>query len=252
MGGRVFEQQHRVKYYECDTTQKLTLPMLINVALHASGVQGHRLGVGDDVVAEKGLAWIIIQYEVLVERMPDFFELITVTTQATSYNKLFCYRQFKLYGADNELCVTINSTFALIDTVNRKMARIPEDIVAPYEAPFSKKLIRTAKPDKVAEENFSSTDYRVRYLDIDRNRHVNNSKYFEWTMDTLDYAFLTTHKLDYANIKFEKEVYYGNLIQSLKSEKPQSDGKVITSHRIVTGEMVNCEASFLWSKTAGD
>ncbi|SDQ21838.1 acyl-ACP thioesterase [Carnobacterium viridans] len=246
MSGKIYEKEHQIKYYECDTTQKMTLSMLLNIMLHVSGEQSHLLGVGDEVLAEKGLAWIILQYEVKVERMPAFYETITITTQATSYNKLFCYRIFKVYDTKGNLCVTVNSTFALMNVKERKMARVPDEIVAPYEAEFTKKLVRSPKPIKVDEENMISKEYRVRYLDIDSNRHVNNSKYIEWAIDTLNLEFLTTHEIKRMTIKFEKEVHYGQLIHSEMSATKNTDNDMTTAHRIVAEGVTNCEASIEW------
>ena len=250
MSGKIYEKEHQIKYYECDTTQKMTLSMLLNIMLHVSGEQSYLLGVGDEVVAEKDLAWIILQYGVEIERMPAFYESIKITTQATSYNKLFCYRTFKAYDTQGNLCVTVKTTFALMNVKERKMARVPEELIAPYEAKFTKKLIRTPKPEKVNEEKKTSKDYHVRYLDIDSNRHVNNSKYVEWAMDTLDFEFLTTHEIETMTIKFEKEVHYGQLIHSEMSSTKTQDNKVVTAHRIVAEGVTNCEASIIWKTLA--
>lgn len=245
MSGEIYQARHLVKYYECDTNKKMTLPMLVNIMIHTSGEQSHLLGVGDDFVNELGLSWVILQYELKFKRVPEFAEEVTITTQALSYNKLFCYREFKVYDSNGEECVTAKTTFALIDTEKRKMARIPEEIIAPYNVEFNKKLVRTPKPEKVGD-NAESTEYRVRFLDIDRNQHVNNSKYFEWALDSLDYDFLTSHDLDYVNIKFEKEVHYGHMITSSVSITELEDGRVSTAHKITTAETVNCELSIIW------
>lgn len=247
MSGEIYKAKHLVKYYECDTTKKMTLPMLSNIMIHTSGEQSHLLGVGDDFVNELGLSWVILQYEMKFTRVPEFAEEITITTQALSYNKLFCYREFKVFDANGEECVTALTTFALINTEKRKMARIPEEIITPYNVEFNKKLVRTPKPEKIGEEA-ASTEYRVRFLDIDRNQHVNNSKYFDWALDSLEYDFLTSHELDYVNIKFEKEVHYGNEITSSVSMTELEDGRVSTAHQISTGDTINCELSIIWKE----
>lgn len=248
MTEQIFEKKHQINYYECDTNQQLTIPMLINIMIQVSGEQSHQLGVGDEELAKKGLAWIVLQYEMKIEQIPTAHQTIKVTTQALSYNKLFCYREFKVYDEAGNLCVTAQSTFALLDIEKRKMVRVQEEVVAPFQTPFLKKLIRTPKPEKITEETAVTSEYHVRYLDIDSNRHVNNSKYIDWALDTLDYDFLTSQKLTYLNIKFEKEVYYGNRIQSQMSLRETTEGKTITAHRIMTGDVVNSEASMEWQK----
>lgn len=43
-----YEIKRRVEYYEADTTQKLSLPMILNYAVLASKCQSDELGVGQD------------------------------------------------------------------------------------------------------------------------------------------------------------------------------------------------------------
>lgn len=246
MENQIFESEHKINYYECDANQQLTISMLVNIMMQVSGEHSQELGVGDEDLAEKGLAWIVLQYAIEIKQMPTAHQKIKVSTQALSYNKLFCYREFNIYDEKGTLCVTAKSTFALLDIEKRKMVRIQDEVVAPFQTPFSKKIIRTPKPEKIINDQMVENEYRVRYLDIDTNLHVNNSKYLDWAIDTLDYEFLTTHKLTHLNVKFEKEVYYGNQIKSQMSLFENEEGKLISAHRILTGEVVNSEASMTW------
>ena len=186
MGNQVFESEHKINYYECNANQQLTISMLVNIMMQASGEHSQELGVGDDDLAEKGLAWIVLQYAIDIKQIPTARQKIKVSTQALSY--------------------------------------------------------------KIVEDKMTENEYRVRYLDIDTNLHVNNSKYLDWAIDTLDYEFLTTHKLTHLNIKFEKEVYYGNQIKSQMSLFENEEGELISAHRIMTGDVVNSEASMTWEK----
>lgn len=247
MAGKKYSKKHQVRSYECDQTEKMTLPMLMNVMMEVSGEQSDQLKRGAKEMTDAGLGWIIIQYTFDIKRMPRLQETIEVETQAMKYNKIFTYRNFTAYDQQGEPLVEVQTTFAAIDMTKRKMARITEDLIAPYEAPFVKRLERTPKPEPVDREAASSLPYRVRYFDIDSNRHVNNSKYAEWAINPLGQDFLNTHEMTYANIKFDKEVFYGELIESVYSVKEEEE-EVITSHRIESNGILNCEAQFNWKK----
>ncbi|MDW5524760.1 thioesterase [Carnobacterium maltaromaticum] len=246
MSGLIYEQKHRIKYYECDATKKISVPMLLNIMLYVSGKQGKLLNVGDDVVAQHGLSWIILQTEINVERLPKANEEITVVTQPQSYNKFFTYREFKVYDEAGELCVTTHCTFAMMDFNKRKMVRIVDELVAPYEVEATKKLVRTPKPEIVNQEAAKTIDYRVRYLDIDANQHVNNAKYLDWFLDSLGLEFIKNHELKSINVKYEKEVSYGNWVQCEVSQKVQEDGRILTAHQINNDGIPSCEASMTW------
>ncbi|WP_277630796.1 acyl-[acyl-carrier-protein] thioesterase [Atopococcus tabaci] len=247
MSGKKYSRPHQVRSYECDQTQKMTLPMLLNILMEVSGEQSRLLERGEEDMMKRGLGWIILQYTMDIQRMPRMGETVEVETQAVQYNKIFTYRHFTVYDKQGKTLVKVQTTFAAIDLEKRKMARITEDLIAPYEAPFEKRLVRVAKPEPVDDDHAHTTPYRVRFFDIDSNRHVNNSRYVDWTLDALGQDFLTTHEMTHANIKFDKEVLYGQMIDSVCSVR-EEHGTVVTSHRIQREGTTHCAAHFYWKK----
>lgn len=134
----------------------------------------------------------------------------------------------------------------MMDFNKRKMVRIVDELVAPYEVEATKKLVRTPKPEIVDQEAAKTIDYRVRYLDIDANQHVNNAKYLDWFLDSLGLEFIKNHELKSINVKYEKEVSYGNWVQCEVSQKVQEDGRILTAHQINNDGIPSCEASMTW------
>lgn len=235
-----------IAYYMCDRHQNLTLPMLVNLLLDVSEKQSESLKRDEAFVKARGLSWIILHYEFLIERMPQLKEIVQIETYATEYNKLFTYREFIVKDAHDKTLVKVKTTFALLDTEKRKMARITEDIVEPYKADFSKKIRRNQKPQDINLNDFKEKTYAVRYFDIDGNNHVNNSHYINWLLDSLDSSFLSHHKIRHGIITFDKEVNeYQNVYSRMSHRK---EDKLITDHQIKTSEATHCSASFEWVK----
>ena len=92
---------------------------------------------------------------------------------------------------------------------------MPDEVVAPYEADKTKKLLRG--PRYKALENPIETLYRVRYFDLDMNGHVNNSKYLEWMLDVFDLDFLTKYTPAHIDLKYVKEIHHGSEIYQVMS-----------------------------------
>ena len=65
-----FEMQHQITYYECDPKGYLTLGMLINLAVLASGSQSEALEIGEAAVKEVGGGWVITSYDIFVDHFP--------------------------------------------------------------------------------------------------------------------------------------------------------------------------------------
>lgn len=237
-----YEIERRVAYYEADTTQKLSLPMILNLAVLASKNQSDELGVGQDYHLAMGLGWVILQYEVTIKRRPKVGELMRIQTYAAEYNPFFVRRPFIFFDESGDEIIKVSSIWTMLDIKNRRMARLPQAIVDKYDAELVKQVPRIPNPIKITgDDTVIENDYHVRYLDIDANQHVNNSKYFEWMQDVLSPEYLMTHEVTHINLKFENEIRLGHTILS---QVVLGDGE--TRHRIMMGDTVSAEAEFKW------
>lgn len=248
MSGLKFRTIHQVKGYECDLQGEMALPALINALVHVSGMQSDSLGNTEESMSELGLSWIIVQYNITVDRMPKKGEPITLETEAVSYNRFFTYRVFRAFDEKDGLLVEIFTTFSIMNLETRKLVRVEKSLVEPYQADETRSLVRQPKPLPVDNEKKAEQLFRVRYLDIDGNKHVNNSKYFDWIINTVDLDFLLNHQIKTINIKYEKEVEYGNMVTSEWSVNDQEDGTVLTAHQIINGDTIACSANIIWEK----
>ena len=122
-----------------------------------------------------------------INRMPKVDEKVRIVTEAESYNRYFCYRNFWLYDEAGNECVFVQSIFVMMSYETRSMVPVVPEIMAPFESMAIKGSKRFPRIKKIDSEKASQKEYRVRYFDIDGNQHVNNVHYFEWMLDALDY-----------------------------------------------------------------
>ncbi|WP_203264633.1 acyl-ACP thioesterase domain-containing protein [Streptococcus uberis] len=239
--GLVYQETFTMPFDLCDVKQDAKLPLLLAYCLTVSGRQSAKLARSDDYVLENyNLVWIITDYEVSIKRLPKFNETITIETEAISYNKFFCYRQFHIYDQEGNLLMDILTYFALMDPDTRKVASIPEDLVQPYQSECVKKMRRAPKMREL--ENPQVKTYHVRYFDIDMNGHVNNSKYLDWMYDVLSYDFLRHHRPRQLQLKYIKEVAPGD--QDIESAF-QLEG-LTSYHHIRSQGQINAQAIIDW------
>ncbi|MBL1228867.1 acyl-[acyl-carrier-protein] thioesterase [Enterococcus sp. BWB1-3] len=241
--GKSYTMPYEVAYYDGDITKRMTLPSMLAVVIKTSEEQSALLGRGAEFVAGFGLGWVITNYEIEIKRLPMVGENIQITTQAMSYNKYFCYRNFWIHDEAGEECVQIKSTFVLMNKKNRKMSNVLEEIIAPYESEKIKKIYRNEKIEKIESGVFHN--YRVRFFDIDGNQHVNNAIYFNWLLDVLGYEFLSKHQPLRVNVKFDKEVEYGHEVES-HYEVLENETGPWTRHEIRIEDQLYCEANIQW------
>jgi medium-chain acyl-[acyl-carrier-protein] hydrolase len=238
----IFSKDYQVPYYESDAQGNMKLPSIYNIALQISGEQSESLGRSDDWLHETyGLTWVVVEYDTHITRLPKIHETIMIETQATAWNKFFCYRDFTFKDKDGQELLVIHTTFCLIDMASRKVGSVIEDIVAPYESEKIRSIIRGHKFTPL--ENALTRDYHVRFLDIDANQHVNNSKYVDWMIDMLPYDMLVNQHPTRIFMKYVKEVYYGTPVTSRMAI---GEGNV-TYHEITSDEL-NAQAEIEWTE----
>ena len=239
-----YSEKHQIPYYECDTTRYLQIPTMVKMLIKISGAQSEKLGVSDEYMASLGLGWIILQHDLEIKRMPEAGETITLTTEAESYNKFFCYRNFWIHDEAGEECAVMETTFAVMDMKERKMGSVSESIIAPFESDKIKRIKRGEKISPV-EASIAEKNYTVRFYDIDANKHVNNAVYLDWVVDVLDAEFLMTHVPEKISIKFNKEVRYG---EEITSSYEWDESELISRHLITAKGESSAEANIKWLK----
>ena len=182
-------------------------------------------------------------YAIEIDRLPRYNEKVTITTEAVSYNKIFCYRNFYITDETGQQIMLFKTTFALMDYETRKVAEVPDEVVAPYEADKTKKLLRG--PRYKALENPIETLYRVRYFDLDMNGHVNNSKYLEWMFDVFDLDFLIKYTPAHIDLKYVKEIHHGSGIYSGYEFDQES---LSSQHQICVDGNIHAQAIIQWKE----
>lgn len=244
---KVYTLQHQVNYYECDPSGHISLSTLVALMILASEKQNVELGVDEHATMKLGGGWVIIDYEAeFSAEWPKENDQIQLQTKVEAYNNFFVVRKFILRDAVGKQLGQIKGLFVYMDLVKRKMTKIPDAIMAPYEAQMKIRLPKVARPEKVEmNEQWRGHDYRVRYFDIDYNGHVNNARYFDWMLDTLDADFLKDHQITGFKMSYEHEVRPGATVQS-KSVGPVKDAPLTTQHKIMVGDTECASATVNW------
>lgn len=245
MSGKQYSETYKIPYFETDIKGELTLASLVNILILASEHQLINLNVGEATMHSLNLGWVVTQYHLDITRMPRVDETVKIVTEAESYNKYFCYRNFWLYDEAGNQCVAVQSIFVMMSYETRKMVAVVPEIMAPFESTEMKGSKRFPRIQKVDHALATSKAYRVRYFDIDGNQHVNNVHYFEWMLDALDYDFLMDHRAASVDIRYGHEIQYGQMTQSLVQQVTE-EAAITTRHKVAVDDLSAAEAMITW------
>ncbi len=231
-----YSNTYHVRSYECDRNNNLRLVTLMNIFQDMAVLHADAMGLGFDYCLSKGLAWVGSNYEVQIERLPKMNETITINTWPAVEKKAASIRDFEVFAEDGTRIIAASSQWVLISIDRKRPVSLKENLqdysileesVLPTE--FNEKIDELARVDE-------ETKFRVRFDDIDLNRHVNNAVYALWASEAVDPEFRLTHTPYRIEIQFRKEGLIGEKIM-VSTECNEA----ITSHSIKTYDGDNRE-----------
>ncbi|GKQ42151.1 acyl-ACP thioesterase [Companilactobacillus sp. RD055328] len=240
MTADIYEEVHNVPFFFTNSNGEMSLSALLNSVLLVSENQLVKLNLDGESMLTNGFGWVVTQYHIDITKMPKINEQIKISTQAKSYNKFFCYRDFWIKDMDDNVLVKIESIFVLIDIKDRSIAKVKDEYMNKLG---SEKVARPEKFPRLKKTDFKDNEQKIHigYYNIDINQHVNNSYYFDWILDNMEMDFLKTHQVKTLDIKYEQELTYGDNPSSYM--KLEDD---ISYHRIQNGDKNNMEAMIKW------
>jgi len=235
-----FTRDYAIRSYECDRNGQLRLVTLLNIFQDAADSHANLMGLGYDFCRSRGLAWVGSNYHIKIVRLPRWHETVHIITWPSEERHFGAIRDFRVEDEKGDTLITASSQWILID-FNKKRPVCLKDNLPDYQV----------IPEKALESDFSKlpntehislrTEVKVRYDDIDVNKHVNNAVYPLWATEAVDETFRLQHTPEELEIAFKKEGHYGETIDistqmddlvSLHSIQALSDGRELAKIRI--------------------
>ena len=230
-----------IKYSEMNHNLSLKPYSLLNYLQDIASESAQELGFGYSYMTSKNLAWFLIKYRMEFDEYPTNVYDLKISTTPRGYNRLFAYRDFEIFNNEKTFG-KIFSAWSVVDLSTHSTVLVEPAINNPNMPQYQKQendlSFNKIKPlTKVDNQK----EFFVRYNDLDVNKHANNGNYITWTLETLDYDFLSNHKIKTLDMYFKKEAKYN---EKIISEVEIKDN--ITTHRLKNANdedlcLVECE-----------
>ena len=182
----MYSYDTRIRYTECANDRKLTLPALVNLFQDCSLFHSEDVGLGLDYLAQSRTAWFLLNWQVVVERMPVFGERVKVCTQPYDFKGFYGSRNFWLEDESGTTIVKAATLWSYMSLETLRPVRPDAAQMARYGT--GEKLEMDYAPRKLAvPDNLEACGtIAVRPDMIDTNRHVNNGQYISIAMSLLE------------------------------------------------------------------
>lgn len=216
-----FVRDYLIRSYECDRNGTLRIVALMDIFQDVADSHASQLGIGMEHCLQRGLAWVVSNYHIKIERMPAWHEQITVTSWPAVEKKIGAVRDFEVRDEKQNVVIRASSQWVLIDFARKRPVALRDNM--PDYKIISERALDTDFPKIAAPERQDVVKhFEVRYDDIDVNGHVNNAIYPLWATESTENDFRLAHQPREIEIAFKKESLYGEVIEVVS----QIDGSV--------------------------
>jgi len=209
-----FERKHTIGYFEVDGNLNL-MPSTLMVHLQDTAIlHSDSLGYTLDYLAEKKQGWAVLNWHIIITRLPKCGETISILTWANRCRRMQAERSYCLRDEAGEEVVRVASRWVFMDLEAREVMPLSEEMQQRYgdgavSAIEGEKFIM---PKVKTEEALVLREFVVTRRDTDTNGHTNNVKYIEWAMDDVPDEIYDEMRLEDLKVVYRKECYRGTKV----------------------------------------
>ena len=207
---QIYKQQFQVTTAAVDCFGRLKPSMLLYYCQEIAGNHCIELGTDYDSMAAKNMFWAVIRQKVQINRLPKVGETITLETWPMPTTRTNYPRATVGYDAEGNELFKVLGLWVVMDLVSRTMI-LPKKSGIIVEGTLRGSELSV--PGSLSPKDLLGLySRRVGYTDLDRNGHMNNTRYLEWMDDLLDSGFHRKNEPKEISICYHAEAREGQML----------------------------------------
>ena len=188
----LYTQNYEVTDIAVDRYGRMKPSMILFLAQEVAGQHCNLLSVDYDTLAAKRMCWAVTRHRVQITRLPVRGETIRIETWPMPTTRVAYPRSVIAYDQNGQECFRSISLWVLMDLDKRSM-------ILPGKSGISvlgtlRGLELDSPNGLVSKELCCHRSRTVCFTDLDRNGHMNNTKYLDWISDLLPSHFHENHQ----------------------------------------------------------
>ena len=206
----IYVQNFTITDNTVDCYGRLKASMILYFVQEVAGKHFDVISMDYDTLASKGMIWVIIRQRVQITRLPRRGETIRVETWPMPTTRAAYPRSVVAYDEAGNECFRSISIWVLMDINTRHM-------ILPGNSGISVvgtlRGMELAAPSALPAKILSSHRSRpVCFTDLDRNGHMNNTRYMDWIDDLMPSGFHRQKELKEFTVCYMSETREGQVL----------------------------------------
>ena len=224
----IYTQEFEITDLHVDCCGRLLPGRILYLMQEVAGRHFDRLAMDYDSLAEKGLFWAVTRHKVQITRLPLRGEKLRLETWPMPTTRVAYPRSMVAYDeTGNEVFRSI-TLWVLMDLGSRSMVLPGRSGIAVTGTVRGNEL--AAPLGLPAKALGSRRSRQVCFTDLDRNGHMNNTKYLDWIYDLLPSSFHQAHSIREFTVCYLSEAREGQTLD-LSWDFPEEGCLMMDAHR---------------------
>ena len=224
----IYSQSFEITDLHVDCCGRLLPSKILFLMQEVAGNHFAQLAMDYETLAQRGLFWAITRNKVQITRLPMRGETIRLETWPMPTTRVAFPRSIIAYDeAGNEVFRSI-TLWVLMDLNNRSMVLPGKSGIEVAGTLRGNELSSPLGMPAKALQNRRSR--YVNFTDLDRNAHMNNTKYLDWIYDLLGSGFHAEHTIREFTVCYLSEALEGQKLE-LSWDFPEEGCLMMEAHR---------------------
>ena len=199
----IYEKTYILTDMHTDAFGRAKPSALLSFAQDIAGEHAALLSDNWDALQKKHLFWAVSRHNLEILKVPKIGQTLLLRTWPMVTTRSAYPRAVEGYGEDGTLLFRMVSLWVLMDTEKRSLVLPGRGGLTingrnlGCEGPLPGSIL--------PGEYENNTCRKVTYSELDRNRHMNNTRYLEWISDLLPLSFHETHYLSSCKVCYLQE-----------------------------------------------
>ena len=207
----IYSEEFKITDLYIDCFGRLLPSKILYMMQEVAGNHFAQMAMDYDSLAQRGLFWAITRNKVQITRLPMRGETIRLETWPMPTTRVAYPRSIVAYDEDGNEVFRSITLWVLMDANNRSM-------VLPGKSGID--VVGTLRGNELASPlglpAKALVNRRKRYVnftDLDRNGHMNNTRYLDWVYDLLGADFHKNHTLREFTLCYLNEAREGQQLE---------------------------------------
>ncbi len=208
---QVFQKTWEVHSFDILNNQQLNPVRLVDYLNDTAAHHSESLGYSMETLFHKGYSWILLSWNISINRWPRLREIINIETWISQLKRCFAYREFIIKDRQNKHIIKASSRWIFYDINRHKPIKIPVELSHLWLI----KKVEACSPSIIDADLFQQSDgpnkeqhYFIQEQDIDVLGHVHNSRYIDWILLRKPKIIKEKYSLKHLQVFYHHEIKY--------------------------------------------